>query len=157
LRKPKPRKIPLGLEPEMVIYPLVPLEDEERRPLSEGGGGSLSRFLKRMPAQKVHDEYVPEFQKVAEKLFFKGGRLSDFGLVPKEGIDEMVAVEVLDAMFRSPFPNHIQKEGTIALAIFNWYEPGERDSKLEPEFPVYFRRPGQQEVGVEVLVGKNRN
>lgn len=137
-------------------YPLVPLTDEEKMPLQDGGGAALSRFKHRMESAQLFD-YIPALQRIAETVYFKGGKLSRFGIRPKENIDESLAFEVLSAMFRSPFPNHIQKEATIALALYNWYEDGSRDTSIEPTFPVFFRRPGQQEVGTEVLTGKNRN
>lgn len=157
-RRPKARKIPLGVKPEELVYELRPLDDEEKRPLPDGGGAELARFKGRMLAVRLMDEYLPDFYKISETLFYKGGKLSAYGLKPKEGLDEALAFEVLSAMFRSPFPNHIQKEATVALALLNWYDIGEReDTENEPSFPVFFRPPGRQEVGAEVLVGKNRN
>lgn len=150
----KRKKVPPTFD---MSYPLVPLEDEERMPIEEGGGGSLSRFRTRMHSVDIFDHYLPDLASIAERIYFKGGKLSSYGLIPKEGLDETVAFDVLCAMLVSPFPNHIQKEATVGLALYNWYEPGVRDDQLEPSFPVFFKVPIRNKANYHLLVGKNRN
>lgn len=145
-------------------YPLIPLDEEEKRPVMEGGGAALSRFRKRIESASIYEYFKLQkldLYKVAETLFYKGGKLSRFGLVPKEGIDEQLAFEVLSSMLISPFPNYMQKESTVALALYNWYEEGTRDDiDSEPSFTISFKNPRTHRVdglAFELLVGKNRN
>lgn len=139
-------------------YPLVPLTEQEKKSIEEGGGASLERFLKRIPAVDCMEYFSKDYYKLAELLFYKGGKLSPAGLRPRKDIDEQVAYEVLCGMLRSPFPNHIQKEATVALAIYNWYEEGPRETEAEePLFPSFFRRPGTNPHASTILIGKNKN
>lgn len=139
-------------------YPLIPLTEKEKLPIEEGGGASLERFLRRIPAVDCMEYFKNDYYKLVELLYFKGGKLSPAGLRPRKGIDEKTAYEVLCGMLMSPFPNHIQKEATVALAIYNWYEEGLRETEdEEPLFPSFFRKPGTNPHANQILVGNNRN
>jgi hypothetical protein len=60
--------------------------------------------------------------KVAQKLFFEGGKLSDHGLRFKDGIDHQKAMRALRALLCSFAPKHEIKIGTVGVALVNWCE-----------------------------------
>lgn len=105
-----------GIDP---VYPLFSLTKQE-----EVDGADISRYRSRMESCKILDILQEEY-KVAETLFFKGGKMSSFGYYPKEGIDPYTAFPAIVSLLKGRDPNHIQKESTIALAIYNWYEKEE--------------------------------
>ena len=60
------------------------------------------------------------FHKAAEMLFYKGGKLTDFGLVPKDGVDPGKVRAAAHALLGSWAPKHEIKIGTVAVALANW-------------------------------------
>lgn len=56
-------------------------------------------------------------------LFYSGGRLSDYGLQWKDGIDHATAFRALRGLLGSFAPPHEIKIGTCAVALANWTEP----------------------------------
>lgn len=68
------------------------------------------------------------FNKIVSKLFFQGGRLSDFGLTPKEGVDEHKAMRAIRVCLGSWEPKHEHKEAGVAFMFSEWFDlapPGE--------------------------------
>lgn len=53
-------------------------------------------------------------------LFFRGGRLSDYGLSWKDGIDQKEAMVTIRALMSSFAPKHEIKEATVAWAFSEW-------------------------------------
>lgn len=66
---------------------------------------------------------------VANDLFFEGGKLSDFGLKPKPGVDKGKAIRVIKCCLTSLEPSHDHKEAGVAYMLSEWFEDasGERD------------------------------
>lgn len=60
---------------------------------------------------------------VAQSLFFKGGKLSDYGLKLKPEIDQRKAKIAIMALLSSFAPKHEVKIGTVGVALANWCEP----------------------------------
>lgn len=57
------------------------------------------------------------FCKAASGLFFQGGKLSDYGLKWKDGVDEAKGMRAVQALLSSWAPKHEIKEGTVALML----------------------------------------
>ncbi len=81
----------------------------DRYAISRADSTTISRQLKREAD-------------VFSALFFSGGGMRQFGLVPRDGIDEMKARRALKALMCSFDPPHEVKEATCALAIHRWWQ-----------------------------------
>lgn len=75
------------------------------------------------------DDLPEEFQrerspfcKIAQTLFFKGGRLSDHGMRPKEGVNAGDATAAISAILVSFKPNHEHKIAGTGFLISEWFE-----------------------------------
>jgi hypothetical protein len=103
-------------------YPLFPLDRSERKI----GQAKPGRFRHRLESVHLleHPQLKPYVQ-IADDRYHKGGRWIDYGIKLKEeyckDADEVWAV--LNAMMKSPFPNHIQRWASVGLALYNWFEP----------------------------------
>lgn len=81
--------------------------------------------------QYPHYESIPQefrrghtvFNKAASGLFFRGGRLEDFGVQFRAGINPGIARAAIHAWLCSFAPPHEQKEATVAWALSVWGEP----------------------------------
>ncbi len=62
------------------------------------------------------------FNKIASTLFFKGGKLSDFGLTPKEGVDVNKAMRAIRCCLGSFEPKHEHKEAGVAFMFSEWFD-----------------------------------
>ncbi len=71
--------------------------------------------------EKFRQERSP-FNRIASKLFFKGGRLSDLGLAPKEGVDLRMALRALECCLASFEPAHEHKEAGVAFMLSEWFD-----------------------------------
>lgn len=60
------------------------------------------------------------FHKCAEGLFGQGGKLADYDLTIKDGINEAKVMAALRALMSSWGPKHEVKIGTVAVALANW-------------------------------------
>jgi hypothetical protein len=60
------------------------------------------------------------FNKAFSGLFFHGGKLSDFDLSWKAGIDQNEAMRTIRALMCSWAPKHEVKEATVAWALSEW-------------------------------------
>lgn len=58
----------------------------------------------------------------ASQLFFKGGKLSDFGFTPREGIPPGSASIAIGAILASFEPQHQHKIAGAAMLIDQWFE-----------------------------------
>jgi hypothetical protein len=61
--------------------------------------------------------------RVASGLFYKGGKLSDHGLKPRDGVDSAKATRVLRACLGSFQPKHEHKIAGVGYLIDQWFEP----------------------------------
>ena len=75
------------------------------------------------------DSIPEEFQdnrhplcKVMQSLFFEGGRMSDHGYFPKEGVDAGKATAALGAILSSFEPKHEHKIAGAAYLASQWFE-----------------------------------
>lgn len=69
---------------------------------------------------KRHNE--TPFNKIVSTLFFNGGKFSDFGLTPKEGVDLRKATRAIKACLGSFEPKHEHKEAGVAFMISEWFD-----------------------------------
>jgi hypothetical protein len=60
------------------------------------------------------------FHKAVSGLFARGGKLADYGLTFKPGIDQAKAMGAIRALLSSWDPKHEIKVGTVAVALANW-------------------------------------
>lgn len=60
------------------------------------------------------------YNKAFAGLFFKGGKLADYGLSFKPGIDQQKAMKAIRALMSSFDPKHEIKGGTVAWALSEW-------------------------------------
>ena len=70
------------------------------------------------------------FSKAASMIFFKGGRLADYGLRVKKDLDSDSVHRALQAHLCSFEPKHEHKEAGVGYLMFNWCEqipPGNPD------------------------------
>jgi len=80
------------------------------------GGLSEDRYLSDREFNCTPDEFEKQID-VAMDLFFKGGRLADFSLKVKEGVDSDNFHKCLSCMLRSWEPSHESKMLTAGLFI----------------------------------------
>lgn len=69
-----------------------------------------------VPNHQLH----PSFERVASKLFFSGGKLDDFGLSFKPGIDRIKAMTAIRSLMGSFEPQHEHKIAVVAWALREW-------------------------------------
>lgn len=60
------------------------------------------------------------FHRAVEQIFYKGGKLEDYGLKWKDGIDGKKAMMAFQGLIGSFAPKHEIKIGTCAVALANW-------------------------------------
>lgn len=63
-----------------------------------------------------------KFNDAVSTLFFRGGKLEDFGLKLKTGINRTAAMTAIRAWLCSFDPKHEHKEATVAWALSEWCE-----------------------------------
>jgi|GEM_PF-5230466 len=69
---------------------------------------------------------IPEFQDrktyedIFQTLFFSGGKLDDFGLSIKPGLDRGQVMTAIRALMCSFDPSHEHKASTVAWALHSW-------------------------------------
>lgn len=78
------------------------------------------------PYDSIPEEYrrgnTPA-NKAVSTLFFKGGKLEDFGLRLKAGVDQSAFFRTLKAMLHSFDPKHEHKEAACAWLVAEFTEP----------------------------------
>ncbi len=62
----------------------------------------------------------PSFERVASKIFFRGGKLNDFGLSFKPGVDGIKAMTAVRSLMGSFEPQHEHKIAVVAWALREW-------------------------------------
>ena len=60
--------------------------------------------------------------RIPSKLFFKGGKLSDFGLTPKDGVDGGMANRAIRSCLGSWTPSHEHKIAGVAFMLSEWFD-----------------------------------
>ncbi len=75
--------------------------------------------------EKFHRYGGTPFNKIASTLFFEGGRLSDFGLTPKDGVDQDKAMRAIRCCLGSFEPKHEHKEAGVAFMFSEWFDLAE--------------------------------
>jgi hypothetical protein len=65
------------------------------------------------------------YHKAAQGLFYKGGKLADYGLALKPEIDAAKAMNAIRALLGSWAPKHEVKIGTVAVALHQWCHPNQ--------------------------------
>jgi hypothetical protein len=93
-------------------------------PVFDGASAAFGARGKDYPDQSVIPEkfrrgHTP-YNRVVSTLFFKGGKLDDFGLSFKKGIDRNQAMTAIRALLCSFDPKHEIKEATVAWALSEW-------------------------------------
>lgn len=84
-------------------------------------GASGKHYLTREQLGDWYDmnQHTP-FHKAAAQIFYKGGKLADFGLTIKPGLDKGKVMTNVRALLCSFEPKHEIKMGTVAAALANW-------------------------------------
>lgn len=85
------------------------------------------------PAATIPDEFwnhSSPANKVVSTLFSKGGKLDDFGLRLKPGIDPSAFYGALKAMLGSFDPKHERKEAACAWLVSEYTESTRRDGPV---------------------------
>lgn len=79
------------------------------------------------PPLPTWDEIPDEFKRssnkyarVASSLFFNGGRLADFGLEVKDGLDDGDVMRAIRTCLGSFEPKHEHKEAGVAFMLSQW-------------------------------------
>lgn len=87
-------------------------------------GAELRHYLTREQTGEEFWQFSSRnpFTSAAESIFFKGGRLSDYGLTVKEGLDEIKVVRAVQALLTSFAPQHEQKIATVGFLLSQWCE-----------------------------------
>lgn len=67
--------------------------------------------------------------KVADALFFDGGKLADHGIRFKADVDPKKAMLAIRSLLCSFAPKHEEKIGTVGIALANWCEPVTLEAK----------------------------
>ena len=60
--------------------------------------------------------------RIPSKWFFAGGSLQDFGLTPKEGLDQKAAMRAIKACLGSFQPSHEHKIAGVAFMLSEWFD-----------------------------------
>jgi hypothetical protein len=72
---------------------------------------------------QMGDEFYQDrnrYTRTAQLLFFRGGKLEDFGLRLKKEIDSAKAHRAIRALLSSFAPKHEIKIGTVGYALSQW-------------------------------------
>lgn len=77
------------------------------------------------PWETLDEEYQRNSHpccKIASTLFFNGGRLEDFGLTPKAGVDKGKAIRALGVCLGSFEPKHEHKIAGVGFLLNEWFD-----------------------------------
>lgn len=77
------------------------------------------------PKEEIPEEFWNDNHpacQAAQQLFFKGGKLSDHGFKPKEGIDVGRASMAIGAILASWEPKHEHKIAGVGFLINQWFD-----------------------------------
>lgn len=85
------------------------------------------------PPLPAWDDIPEEFRKncfsdkdpwchAAAMLFYQGGKLADFGMTPKPGVDMPKAVRALKACLGSYNPSHEHKMAGVGYMLSQWFD-----------------------------------
>lgn len=62
------------------------------------------------------------WHRIVSTIFCEGGRLSDFGLTPKPGIDKDKATRAIRTCLGSWEPSHEHKTAGVAFMLSEWFD-----------------------------------
>jgi len=88
--------------------------------LSAAFGARLADYPRMEAVPKQFQEHSGQYQNVVSSLFFRGGKLSDYGLDFKPSIDRAAAMTALRALLGSFDPKHEHKTAVVAWALSEW-------------------------------------
>lgn len=88
--------------------------------LSAAFGARLADYPRMEAVPKQFQEHSGPYQNVVSSLFFRGGKLSDYGLDFKPSIDRSAAMTALRALLGSFDPKHEHKTAVVAWALSEW-------------------------------------
>lgn len=69
------------------------------------------------------------YHEAVSGLFFKGGKLADYGLTIKKDLDAAKVMGAIRALLGSWAPKHEIKHCTVAVALANWCDYAEPKTK----------------------------
>jgi hypothetical protein len=72
--------------------------------------------MEEVPKHDLHRRY----EDVVSSLFFRGGRLADYGLSLNAGLDHRAAMTAIKALMCSFEPKHEHKTAVVAWALREW-------------------------------------
>lgn len=113
---------------DMNTLPVFPVPDFDAP--TAAFGASRKDYLTREQLGDWHDMNLrTPFHEAASGLFFKGGKLSDYGLTFKPEIDPAKAMRAIRALLGSWDPKHEIKHCTVAVALANWCDYAKPETK----------------------------
>ncbi len=110
--------VPLQVSPEILPEPLK--VGCHTFPVFTGADVAFGAPLRAYPPiESVPDGLAP-YEEVFSKLFFRGGKLDDFGLSIKPGLDRGQVMGGLRALMGSFEPKHEHKQAVVAWCLREW-------------------------------------
>jgi hypothetical protein len=108
--------------------PAFPIPDFDK--VSVAFGATRKDYLTREQLGDWYDmnQRTP-FHEAVSGLFYKGGKLADYGLTFKPGVDPAKAMGAIRALLGSWDPPHEIKVGTVAVALANWCDYAKPETK----------------------------
>lgn len=89
-------------------------------PVFDGATAAFGARLQDYPPMSAVPEVRKEFRNAFSTLFFKGGKLADFGLSIKPGLDRDQVMTALRSLMSSFDPKHEHKEAVVAWCLSEW-------------------------------------
>lgn len=105
-----------------MVFEIAGHKIPEQSGLTAAFGADLNAYP---PLDDMPDEYQrnrAEGCEIASSLFYKGGKMSDFGRALKKGVDNEKFLLTLRALLSSYSPKHEQKIATVGLLIDTYTE-----------------------------------
>lgn len=129
-KKSRAKHAPVASAPKPAHPPLM--LGSFRVPAFDGMDAAFGAAQDQYPAPSLVPEVDRRYRDAFSTLFFSGGKLADFGLELKPGLDRARAMTALRAWMGSFAPKHEHKEATVAWALSEWCQnvqaPAETDS-----------------------------
>ncbi len=97
--------------------------------------GSVEKhYLTRQQLGDWYDMNTPTpYHEAFNGLFYRGGKLADYGLSIKPGLDQTQVMRALRALMSSWAPKHEIKTATVAVALANWCDVAADRKASTPE------------------------
>jgi hypothetical protein len=88
-------------------------------------GANIKHYLTMEELGKFTEEQTEALDpwcEVVGKLFFKGGKLENYGVRPRSDVHVVKLYRAIQALLKSWGPKHEEKEATVAVLLANYCE-----------------------------------